>query len=81
MSETTQQPRPRNPAANPLARWLQQRSEGPSAILLGGTCVVLSALCLAVTFLNGDLAVQSGAVLLGVSLGSSGIIAFLAGDR
>lgn len=65
-----------------LTTWLQQRSnKGPSAILLGGTCLLLSVLCLGVTFLNSDLAVQSGAVLLGMSLGGSGIIAFLAGDR
>ena len=57
------------------------RFSGPSAALLGGTCVVLGVLCLAVTFWNGDFGVQSGAVLLGVSLGASGIIAFLAGDR
>lgn len=64
-----------------LAAWLQQRTAGPSSTLLGATCLVLGVVCLGVTFWNGDLAVQSGAVLLGVSLGASGIIAFLAGDR
>jgi hypothetical protein len=59
----------------------RRRYGGPSAALLGGTCVILGAACLALTFWNGDFAVQSGAVLLGMSLGASGIIAFLAGDR
>jgi hypothetical protein len=77
MSNATQQNERRFSPAS-LSR---MRSGGPSAMLLGGTCVVLGVLCLGVTFWNGDLAVQSGAVLLGVSLGASGIIAFLAGDR
>ncbi len=63
------------------AAQVQREPQGPSAMLLGVTCVLLGVGCLAVTFLNGDLAVQSGAVLLGVSLGASGVIAFLAGDR
>lgn len=78
MSERTER---REQRSSSLTAWLQQRSNGPSAALLGGSCLVLGVLCLGVTFWNGDLAVQSGAVLLGVSLGASGIIAFLAGDR
>jgi hypothetical protein len=77
MSDHTQQDQRRLPPAtlSPL------RYSGPSATLLGGTCVLLGVACLGVTFWNGDFAVQSGAVLLGVSLGASGIITFLAGDR
>jgi hypothetical protein len=71
MSDSTS----RKPAA------LAPRHEtGPSASLLGGTCLLLGVGCLAATFVTPDLAAQSGAVVLGVSLGASGIIAFLAGD-
>ena len=76
MSDQTQQ-EVRRYSRTALSR---QRQRGPSAVLLGGTCMLLGVLCLGVTFWNGDLAVQSGALLLGMSLGASGIIAFLAGD-
>jgi hypothetical protein len=58
----------------------RDRLRGISSGTIGGVCVAVGAASLATAFWNADMAVQSGAVLLGVTLGVSGVIAFLAGD-
>ena len=51
-----------------------------NAVTLGIGCLVLAATCVGAILWNSDLAVQAGAIVLGVRLGASGIIALLAGD-
>ncbi len=59
----------------------QNRNPSLTAATLGAGCFVLAAACVGVTLRNSDLAVQSGATVLGVSLAASGLISLLAGDQ
>ena len=60
---------------------LHDRTRGLTAAKLGAGCLLLATACVGVTFWNSDLAVQSGATVLGVSLAASGLISLLAGDH
>ncbi len=59
----------------------QNRNPSLTAATLGTGCFLLAAACVGATFWNSDLAVQSGATVLGVSLAASGLISLLAGDQ
>lgn len=66
---------------SPTALRLDNIFHGVNAATLGTACLLLAAACIGVIFWNSDIAVQSGATLLGVSLASSGLISLLAGDQ